>query len=444
MRVTYGIAMLVFAIGPGAAVDFDGSFSTDDRVRLGSEYEVVWQEYLLDLRLAGASGERVRWFSEIGLRSHGFPQVSTSSDLTAADRIAPLDLQVREAYLDVRDLLLGGLDLKLGRQRIAWGCADKVNPTDNINPDDLEDIWNFGDHLSSDALKATYYRGDLSVSGIVVPVFTPALLPSGDLAGMLAEPLSLPSGLVATSMKDTLMLPSAQLSGDCIFALALGGRVLDFDLNLNYFHGFDDLPIARRLVLTPQPTGPADVSVRTEMIFPRIDVLGMDCSGALGNVGVWAEAAVIIPEACTLTTDLADFGLGELDTVLVSDVPFVRWIAGLDYTFPGNVYVNVQVLHGFMHERGNDRLNDYLLLGIEYSSPDERWRVTPLAGALTITDWGDITGSYGVVYAPEIAYKPADNIVLTLGAHLLEGSATTMFGRVCDMDEAVLKAEFNF
>ena len=42
--------------------------------------------------------------------------------------------ELREAYVDVR---LGRLDLRLGRQIVAWGRADGVNPTDNLTGDDV-------------------------------------------------------------------------------------------------------------------------------------------------------------------------------------------------------------------------------------------------------------------------------------------------------------------
>ncbi|NJM31869.1 MAG: hypothetical protein HC848_01965 [Limnobacter sp.] len=41
--------------------------------------------------------------------------------------------EVREAYLDFS---LGLLDIRLGKQIIAWGRADKLNPTDNLTPRD--------------------------------------------------------------------------------------------------------------------------------------------------------------------------------------------------------------------------------------------------------------------------------------------------------------------
>src|SRR5262249_15827903 len=39
--------------------------------------------------------------------------------------------ELREAYLDVS---VGAVDLRLGKQLIVWGRADRLNPTDNLTP----------------------------------------------------------------------------------------------------------------------------------------------------------------------------------------------------------------------------------------------------------------------------------------------------------------------
>ena len=42
--------------------------------------------------------------------------------------------ELREAFVDLR---FGHLDVRAGRQMIAWGRADGVNPTDNLSGQDL-------------------------------------------------------------------------------------------------------------------------------------------------------------------------------------------------------------------------------------------------------------------------------------------------------------------
>ena len=78
--------------------------------------------------------------------------------------------ELREAYVDLR---WGRLDVRAGRQIIAWGRADGVNPTDNLSgqnltllvPDDVDR------RLGTTAVRASYYLGGLSVTGVWLPEF---------------------------------------------------------------------------------------------------------------------------------------------------------------------------------------------------------------------------------------------------------------------------------
>ena len=69
--------------------------------------------------------------------------------------------ELREAFVDVR---LGRLDLRAGRQIIAWGRADGVNPTDNLSGQDLTLLVPDDDdrRLGTTAVRASYYVGDVS------------------------------------------------------------------------------------------------------------------------------------------------------------------------------------------------------------------------------------------------------------------------------------------
>ena len=50
---------------------------------------------------------------------------------------------------------------------------------DNLDPDDLEDPWDFGRHLASDALSLTAWLGEASLQLVALPFFRPARLPGG-------------------------------------------------------------------------------------------------------------------------------------------------------------------------------------------------------------------------------------------------------------------------
>jgi hypothetical protein len=70
------------------------------------------------------------------------------------------------------------LDLSIGQQRIAWGSTTVFNPTDNINPFNLENPLDFQARLPVPAIKATFTLGEhVTVTLVNLPMYTPAILP---------------------------------------------------------------------------------------------------------------------------------------------------------------------------------------------------------------------------------------------------------------------------
>ena len=203
------VGMFVLITQPlGAQGIWSGYLQTDNRLRLCDDYEFSWQEYRLNLELEVKPSEKVKLYSEVWLRSWGFPEVQTSADLFNKDRVLPWNLAFREAYLDLYGFISDNLDLRIGKQRIAWGTADKLNPTDNLNPPDLEDIWDFGRHLGSDGIKGSYYLGDFTFTGVYVPMFTPAVLPRGDWSAALSPSMEMPAGLNLRNLTDSITMPA--------------------------------------------------------------------------------------------------------------------------------------------------------------------------------------------------------------------------------------------
>ncbi len=127
----------------------------------------------------------------------------------------------------------------------------RINPTDNINPDDLEDIFNFGAHLGSDAVSATYYLDDFTLQGVYVPVFTPTAFPYGDWITAFTPDMSLPPGATIGAMDDKIILPENIISETQSFAFKVGTIIFDYDVSLSYYNGRDDLPLLTKAVLTP-------------------------------------------------------------------------------------------------------------------------------------------------------------------------------------------------
>ena len=439
------ILSALFACVSFAQVDIGGYIQTDIRMQTGGDNDFTWNENRLDLTLGANPSGDAHLYSELWLLNYGFPRISSSSDLIDSEKISPWELDLREAYIDLYGFLLDDLDLRIGRQRIAWGTADKLNPTDNLNPDDLRDVWDFGRHLGSDAMKATYYWGDFTFTGAFIPIFKPAVMPSGDWAAALSPPMELPTGLTLIYMSDNIVMPENNIENASVGGAKIATTLLNYDLSLSYVYGRDDLPLAKNVrihsFLFDDTLG--NVEVWTELIYPRMQVAGFDMAGALFSVGVWAEAAMFIPEKIVMTTDLSAMGMGVQESTVLDD-PYIKYVVGADYTFKNGIYINAQYLHGFIHERGSDNLEDYFMFGMEWKLFDDKLKITPIGGGIEIKDFEEIEDNYALIYSPEITYHPIDNADVSLGARILDGTESTAFGRLEDNDEVYLKVKYSF
>ncbi|HEC78400.1 MAG TPA: hypothetical protein ENI34_04565 [candidate division WOR-3 bacterium] len=432
----------VLSYGQGYGVEWNGYLHVDNRLGLNRDYEFSWQECRLNLELKLKLFEKVKLYSEVWLRSWGFPIVQSSSDLLNKDKISPWNLAFREAYLDLYGFISDNFDLRIGKQRIAWGTADKFNPTDNLNPPDLEDIWDFGRHLGADGIKGSYYLGDFTFTGVYVPIFTPAVLPRGDWSAVLSPPMGLPDGLTLRNLTDSITMPAYNPEESSTVGIKAANKIFGFDFSFSYVYGRDYLPLANKIVFTPTSV-PGEVDIHSELVFPRMHILGMDMAGSIIDIGIWAEAAVFFPKEIEMVIDLSALGMGIQDSIALADDPYVKYVIGADYTFKNGIYINGQYLHGFVHERGEGNLADYFIFSIEKKFFNEELKITTGGGA-EIEDFSDFKNNYAYIFSPEIGYYPIDNTEIKIGIMLIDGTDNTTFGRVKESDEVYLKVNYSF
>jgi len=255
--------------------------------------------------------------------------------------------------------------------------------------------------------------------------------------------MQLPGGLTLKNSTDTITMPENNLKESSIAGVKISKNLLGYDFSLSYVYGRDDLPLARKVTISP--TGIlGEVDIASELIYPRMHIAGIDMAGAIANVGIWAEAAVFFPEKVKMITDLSALGMGIQESIALDNKPYVKYVVGADYTFKNGIYINGQYLHGFIHERGNDNLEDYFMFGLEWKLLDEKLKIIPIGGGIEIKDFKDIENNYAIILAPEIAYYPVANAEITLGARLLDGKNTTNFGRVKNNDEVYIKLKYDF
>ena len=171
----------------------------------------------------------------------------------------------------------GNHELRVGRQRRAWGTALEINPTDNLNPPNTADP--FGEKAPVIMVSGDYYLSEaMTLTGIVIPFHQPAAKEVLLSAGPGGELVSKEAELVADDWANTQ------------YALRIGGKgVYGFDYGLSYLRGFEALPFAQ---IKKTPTGP----VPERIYFREYQVVGAELATGVGGAGLWAEAAYFFPE----------------------------------------------------------------------------------------------------------------------------------------------------
>jgi hypothetical protein len=170
--------------------------------------------------------------------------------------------RMREAYLDIDR---GDLSLRVGRQIIAWGRADRINPTDSLSPRDFTLLQPDDEDQRNglDAVRARYaLTPSLSLSAIGAR-FGANVVPQGSLPANLAR---------------------ASNPGQSEWALKLDHNGDGVDWSVSYFDGFERS--ARYRLDLAQPLAPLFRGA-----FERTRKAGLDFASAHGAWTLRGEAS---------------------------------------------------------------------------------------------------------------------------------------------------------
>ncbi len=435
------------AISQDPPLIWRGSVESDQRLLLKEDQAWAWNETRLDLTLEKRA-RPVRIVGNIWLRHLGPSITGSTEDLIDKDMINPWSLNIRELYAQVHGFLWDDLDLSLGRQQISWGTADQFNPTNSLNPYDLEDILDFGRNMGVDALNLHWHLSfTSSLQAVFVPRFQPSGMPAGPFFDLPDTSFDWAAGLPLPDLATSLTMPANNLREGSSVGLRWRGFMRGYDFSLSYVYGRDPLPLPTKIeIQVDEATG--DMLPKAFLAYPRHHVAGADMAGSIGRVGVWGEVAVFFPtKEIRMDIDLPPVQLPlplPDHEVILGKSPYAKFVVGSDYTFTSGTYLNVQYVRGFLHERGKDQLNDYLFLKAERNVLDYRLKVQPLAGGVSVTDWGDVSGHYAIFYTPAITYQGIDNLEISLGGFLFGGKGDNLFAGLKDhnMVRLHLKASF--
>ncbi|MEM6291619.1 MAG: hypothetical protein AAGA54_10150 [Myxococcota bacterium] len=397
----------------------------------------------------------------------GVAQAQELDDLATRQMLTPFHVESDAAYVAINDLL-PKLDLKVGRQIVQWGTADRFNPTNNINPDDLEDRPLFTEPIANQMVVVDYAPLDdkLWFEGVYVPLFYPALLPPSAAAGLedpqspvpfardsdvekiaeLQRRLDITPSLVP-SVFGTVRMPKRRFS-DGQSAIKLGTSLGGVDASISYYNGRHDIPMPLRVDSTTKdpldgPPDEAECCYRSDVVlnYPRMQVLGLDFTTQvpfLNNLGLWGEGALFFPAAQDLyiefplaidvtPNDELVNPVQDLRGPAIDDRPYIKATAGFDYTFGKHVYVQAQYLRGFIDEFGADHIGNYLVGGTELIFFGRR----VLFRAFGVVDFPtdpDDNRSY-VLYPELVLVPPWGGVTFNMGSFFLIGESDTKFGQ---------------
>jgi hypothetical protein len=364
----------------------------------------------------------------VDARLHQGSGAALLDDTAEPAQVLETSLRIQDAWVDLRGFLVPPLDLKLGVQTFRWGVADGLHVADPVNPWDLEDPLSLDGRLPVPAASAILHTGQVQLQVAAVPVAWPAALPTDGLtlvpdSGDLLEGDAF-ADVDVGDLEARVSPPEATLGNSSV-----GGRLwwaAPFgDLALSAYHGRDSVPqAAGEMLLTGFATDVDRVDVAVPLIYPKIDLLGVEARGELfWQIGGWIEAAGVLPARTAVSASPSQLeSLERLGTIDAAPDPppelvtqdgqaYAKWVMGLDRSF-GRFYLNAQWLRGFPTERQRADLGDYAAVAL---------RVT-LADPLVLTARGisDIAGWLVVV---ELAYLHGDAAALTIGGAWAEGGA---------------------
>jgi hypothetical protein len=456
---------------------------------------------IIDLNLTGDVHPAVRCYVDARSTVGGTPEHADGFGIvnlndTFQDISPSLDFD--EGYMD---LFLPNLDVRIGKQKIAWGRLDTFHPTDVVNPRRYTDPFvtdEYDAKIGVPAVRASLFPpdptagllADASLSLLWVPIAIPTLFPTADErwfpstasvppvvsipAGFLGP--GLPSATIRTSLQTENVVPTRELDdGAAGVRLAAVSRGVDW--SLSYYDGPETAPAFdfRAAVFSPSaqqkvregrtPTIAdlqnlqADTTLRPR--FSRIRLVGGDLAFQFAGVTARMEAVygfhrllprttedlvslqnikrAVTPDLGTIITRLLK---GEAVSIDLGDLfvarDTVEWGAGVDYPHSGWVPV-LQVNQMLIL----DNSTSLLITDVDtrlFAALRKSFLADRLATELVA--FQGFERSYTGAIA-RFAYDVTENLRVRVGYLFIAGSRHTLVGQYHGNDEVFLQIRYS-
>jgi len=265
--------------------------------------------------------------------------------------------RLKEAYVD---LAFESFDLRLGNQVVVWGKSDGMPITDVITPIDLSEyvIPDFEDQrLGIPAAKLSYYIGDFTFEGVVIPWFYEnnlpkkghwKLRPDYDEFEYATEQAFFEQG--GSYVGGIRIVEGKPDSGwnEVEFGIRLSGLVGNTDVALIFFHGWEDNPS----ISGPTKFGsfaPDTPLIVSEIDYDRMNMLGLNFTRPWSSFVLRGETAFLFDKRFnsreTITMDPYDPGWpDELEaSTTMYEKDMLQVMVGADYSGITNITLSLQL-----------------------------------------------------------------------------------------------------
>ena len=291
-------------------VSLSGALTGSHVFRLDPDTPREWPSSVLDLRLDAERSGIGRLFTHLRAGYDGKigdPDERTRPFLTLDQVYQDKDLflDLDEAFVE---LSLGAFELRVGKLKIAWGQLDEIQPTDNVNPEDLTEFFfrpEVDRKIGVPAVSLSGYRGPWTAEVVWAPFYTANRLSHRKdrwFPPLLAVPerINTAFGPVPTRTRYPDVDPPPWTLANSDTALRVRRFVAGAELSASVFHGWDKSPtFGARGTATVVPTGdpaqPAAPSIDAAIVpsLHRITVVGADLAVPIWLLALRAEAAWI-------------------------------------------------------------------------------------------------------------------------------------------------------
>jgi len=358
-------------------------------------------------------------------------------------------LNLYESYVKVSDFLINGLDLTVGKQRISFGSADKLNVVDNLNPLDFANFFTFDPDYSFEKRPQNsinfeyYFANDWKLQLVFLLQHQVSPLPFGYSYMIKSN---------ENTVFDNIKLTDSWKSNinDLNYALRFEFNLLNTDFGLTYYKGNFSIPILYGIEIGNDKSA--------FFIFPNYKSFGIDFSSEIFGFGIWGEVNYFLPDELEgfLTMPVLinnTYNIVHERFSLLKE-SFFKYVIGFDYNFGTGFYLNFQYLHGFFDELSysdkskeflgykkgmfNGEIEDYIFSSLSYKFNNDSSKVE-------VWILYEISDSNSFSLFPNLELKIKDGLLLQLGGFfVLSGNEDSKFGDFKNDKMAYLGFKINF